>query len=204
MAQMNLLKKLAGGAALVCLLAVFSGCKTSNPTWGDGPKGAPPAIKSDVFNLGDLVIVTFSGIDPAPLPHEERIKDDGTITLPYIGSVVATNKTPGQLPKEIRDLYVPAYFTASLNVTVKGQDRFFFVGGEVRLPNRYPYTEGLTVLKAIQTAGGFTDYAKRTKVTVTRLGGHKYKVDCDKALQSPPLDLPVYPGDLINVPRKIW
>ena len=202
---MTLLKKLAGGLALLIALFTISGCETTgtNPFGGGvGPRGG--GVKPEALSTGDLVIVNFSGIEMAPQPHEERIKEDGTITLPYIGSVVASGKTPGELQKEIRKEYVPKYFTESLNVIVKGQDRFVFVGGEVRSSGRYPYTEGLTVLKAIQTAGGFTDFAKRTKVRLVRRDGKKSTVNCDKAQDRPELDLPVYPDDQITVPRKVW
>jgi protein involved in polysaccharide export with SLBB domain len=62
----------------------------------------------------------------------------------------------------------------------------------------------MTVLKAIQTAGGFTEFAKRTKVQVTRANGHKEKpVNYDKAVKNPKLDLPIYPGDQIFVDKRI-
>ena len=147
-------------------------------------------------------LFVFSGVE-TPIPqHEERIKEDGTITLSLIGSVKAEGKTPGQLQKDIRDLYVPKYYSQSLNVTVKSQDRFFYVGGEVKANNRYPWVEGMTIVKAIQNAGGFTDYAKSSKVRVTRADGKTFTVNYDKAIVNPELDVPIYPDDSINVPRK--
>jgi polysaccharide export outer membrane protein len=155
------------------------------------------------FQAGDLVNVVFSGIEPPPQPHEERIKDDGTITLPLIDQVVATNKTPGELQKEIHDRYVPRFYR-NLTITVKSQDQFYYVGGEVRVPNRLPYLGSITVLKAIQSMGGFTDFANKKKVKITRANGHIDSVNCLKALEDPRLDLPVYPGDNIYVPRRLW
>ena len=83
------------------------------------------------------------------------------------------------------------------------KSRFFFVTGEVRGPNRYEYSTDLTVLKAITTAGGFTDYAKPSAVVVTRANGEQSKVDCKKAKSNPKLDLPIYPGDQVTVPRRL-
>jgi protein involved in polysaccharide export with SLBB domain len=74
----------------------------------------------------------------------------------------------------------------------------------VKSPSRYPWTEGMTVVKAIQTAGYFTDYAKTSKVRVTRLNGKSIIMNYDKALENPERDVPVYPGDTINVPRRVW
>jgi polysaccharide export outer membrane protein len=208
MVQMNLLQKLAGCVALAMALFLMTGCETTNPdAFGGGGniQPPPPASSSSVLDVGDLVIVTFSGVEQPPPQHEERIKDDGTITLPLIGSVVAKGKTTGELQQEIRGKYVPKYFTESLNVTVKSTDRYFFVGGEVKGASRYPWSDGMTLVKAIQTAGGFTDFAKRSKVRVTRLNGKTLIVNYDKALEKPELDVPIYPGDTITVPRKmVW
>lgn len=207
MAYMNLLKKLAGCFALAMALGWLTGCETTNPgAFGPGGGTLPPPPVGDIgFNVGDLVIVNFSGVEQPPQAHEERVKDDGTITLPLVGSLVAKGKTAGELQKEILAKYVPSLYTASLNVTVKTQDRYFFVGGEVKGSSRFPWTDGMTLVKAIQTAGGFTDFAKRSKVRLTRLTGKTLIINYDRALEKPEFDVPVYPGDTINVPRKvIW
>ncbi len=41
------------------------------------------------FHVGDTVTVDFSGTADPILEHVEPIKEDGTITLPYIGPVRA-------------------------------------------------------------------------------------------------------------------
>jgi len=81
----------------------------------------------------------------------------------------------------------------------------FYVDGEVKSPGPKLYMgQPVTVLKAIASAGDFTDFAKRTKVTLTRLNGKKQTINCDKARKDPRLDAPVYPGDTIHVPRRIF
>ena len=154
------------------------------------------------FKVGDLVFVTFSGIEQPLAQHEERVKEDGTLTLAQIGSVKAVGKTPGQLQKDIRDRYVPRFYTESFNVTVRSQDRFFYVGGEVKGNNRYPWVEGMTMVKAIQNAGGLTEWARASKVRVTRQNGRTFTVNYDKALEDAKYDVPIYPDDSINVPRR--
>lgn len=160
----------------------------------------------DRFSVADLVMVSFSGPSTAvqlPLPHEERIKEDGKITLTLIGPIMAAGKTPGELQNSIRDAYVPKYFK-DLTVTVRSEQRMYYVGGQVKAPGRFPYIGPTTVIKAIQSAGDFTDFAKRTKVKVTRANGTTITVDCKKALKNPKLDIPIFPNDQIDVPRSIW
>ena len=203
MAQMNQLKKMAGCLAVLATLCLLAGCETNNNT-PDRPKLPKSTSAGIEFKIGELVRVDFSGVDFVIPPHEERVKEDGTITLAQIGSVKAEGKTPGQLQKDIRDRYVPKIYTESFNVIVRSQERFFYVGGEVKANNRYPWVEGMTVVKAIQNAGGFTDYAKSSKVRVTRQDGKTFTVNYDKAIVDPKLDVPIYPDDSINVPRKRW
>jgi protein involved in polysaccharide export with SLBB domain len=96
---------------------------------------------------------------------------------------------------------VPAFFK-TLTVTVKIQERYFWVGGQVRFAGQKPYLSQMTVLKAIQAAQDFTDFADRTSVMLTRADGTTVIVNCKKALKNTKLDLPVYPGDRIHVPQR--
>jgi protein involved in polysaccharide export with SLBB domain len=59
------------------------------------------------------------------------------------------------------------------------------------------------LMKAINTAGGFTDYANHTKVEITR-GKSKQVFDCDDLRKHPSKDVPIQPGDTIYVPRSIF
>ncbi len=165
---------------------------------------SPFALKGERFAVGDLVRVVFSGITDPIQPHEERIKDDGNITLPDIGAIKADGKTPGELQKAITDAYVPDYYKR-LTITVSSDRRVYYVGGQVRQPGRQEYIGTTTVTKAIQSAGDFTDFSDRRKVVLTRADGKTLTVNCLKAARDPALDPPVFPGDKIEVPmRGIW
>ncbi|MBI3191686.1 MAG: polysaccharide export protein [Pedosphaera parvula] len=200
----KVVSRLVGGLGLLAWAFGGMGCLTDDVTPTDS---APPpdmaSAASDLLRKGDMVMITYSNIPTPPQPHQERIKDDGTITLPLIGSVVAEGKNPGQLQKVIQDAYVPKYYR-NMVVTVRTEDRYFYVSGEVKLPNKYVYTPGVTVLKAVASAGGFTDFAARTKVEITRSTGEKIEIDCKKAQKKPKLDLSIYPDDRVFVPRRLY
>jgi polysaccharide export outer membrane protein len=162
-------------------------------------------IEPEVLRVGDTLMITFTDT-PNPLsPFEEKIKEDGTITLLLNQVFKADGTTPGDLAKDIRKRYVPDYFK-NMTVTVKQQDntRWYYVDGEVRAPNRQIYASRITVSRAIASAGGFTDFANKKKVKLTRVDGRTQIVNCPKALDNPKLDPEVYPGDKIHVPRRIW
>jgi protein involved in polysaccharide export with SLBB domain len=122
--------------------------------------------------------------------------------LYLIGSIKAVGKTAGELQTEIHDLYVPQYYVR-LTVTVKAGDLIYYVRGEVKSPGREIYVGETTVTKAIASAGDFTDFASHT-VSLIRANGEIIKVDVDKASDNSTLDLQVYPGDQIVVPRRIF
>ncbi|HTV63886.1 MAG TPA: polysaccharide biosynthesis/export family protein [Verrucomicrobiae bacterium] len=201
-----------------CVLAgvLLAGCGTT-PT-GDFASGPTNSLDTPLtntspvadvarFQVGDTVIVSFSGLpndDPMQTQtHAETIKEDGTIGLPYIGAVVAAGKTPGEIQNEIHDLYVPKYYL-NLTVSVSSGDRVYYVSGEIKGDGRVLYVDGSTVTKAIQSAGGLTDFASHKVWLIRAANGQRIQVDYDEALRNPAEDPPVYPNDQINVPRRLW
>jgi protein involved in polysaccharide export with SLBB domain len=157
---------------------------------------------SSMLRSGDTIMISFSDLPPPGLlPITTELGADGKITLPFNIVLQALGKTTRQLEQEIRAEYVPKYYKY-LTVTVKPEMRFFHVNGEVKVPAAVPYRGETSVVRAIGAAGGFTDFARRSKILLTRSNGEKQMIDYDKALKDPRKDLPVYPGDHINVPRR--
>jgi len=192
---------LAAGLFLAGCATDENGNGGKEPGFATLPGVDPSTLSGNVLHVGDDVTVLFSGLTDQIPAHEERIKDDGFITLDYIGPVKAAGKTPGELQKEIYSLYVPKYYNSNLNVTVRVEARVYYVDGEVKGPGRKDYPGDMTIVKAISDAGGFTDFARRTKVRLTR-AGHTDIINVERAIEDPKYDVAVYPGDKIYVPRS--
>ena len=116
--------------------------------------------------------ITEDEEDPKPL----FVTDSGDLEVPYIGRVPAENKTCRQLAAEIKtalekEYYYQATVILAVDVMTKSHGRVYLVGA-VRLPGpvELPSDEVLTLSKAVLRAGGFTDYADRRHVKVTRKG----------------------------------
>ncbi|HLH54912.1 MAG TPA: polysaccharide biosynthesis/export family protein [Verrucomicrobiae bacterium] len=174
---------------------------------GSGSGGGAAIDTLDTLHVGDTVTVDFSDMAVTIPQRDERIKEDGTITLLEGKTFVAAGKTRGQLEREIHDWYVPRYYVKmTVSISPKTQTQFFYVRGEVKMPNRQIYISRITVLKAIASANDFTDFARKTAVILTRANGQKIKINCKKAIRNPNLDLEVLPGDDIFVPRRgpLW
>ena len=207
-----------GMCALVLLMAVlWGGCQT-----GAGP-ATPPAATSatapvvpavgasgtnggfstDRIAVGDVIRVMYEASVPIA-PTEIQVPETGLVTIHMGEQVQVAGKMAADVSKDIRDLFTvkkQMYKRLSVNVQVLG--RTVSVGGEVRATGSFPFEGGMTVLKAINRAGGFTEYANRREVRVTRVNGQQVTVDCKAAMKRPELDVPLYPGDRIEVVRSI-
>jgi protein involved in polysaccharide export with SLBB domain len=149
--------------------------------------------------------------DPKPL----FVTDSGDLELPYIGRYPAEGKTCLQLARELKkefekDYYHNATVIVAVDVMAKTRGRVYLVG-PVRAggPQEVPTDEVFTLSKAILRAGGFTDFADRKSVRVTRKGGaggqdKVFTVDVAQILErgKSELDVVLEPGDFIYIPEK--
>lgn len=155
------------------------------------------------FKVGDQIQIKFSGVTDTPKDRFDIVAPDGTIDLDLIGTVEVAGKTRLELQQTLKDKYGQYY--KRLIITVLPNNRFVYVHGQVRVPDRYPYEDGMSVLQAIAAAKGFTDFARTSKVQVTRDSNRDViTVDGVKALEDPSYDVPVYSGDTIYVPRRYF
>lgn len=168
------------------------------------PATPPPgSVASPILRVADLVTIDWFDT-PTPQPqYKERIRDDGKLILPLNVVVQAAGRTLAQLQDDIRKEYVPKYYH-HLTVTVKTDERVYFVGGEVQSPSRQFFQDGITVLRAIDTAGGFTDFANRKNIELRRSNGQSVKINWNKAMKDPKLDPVVYPNDQIIVHKRLF
>jgi polysaccharide export outer membrane protein len=156
----------------------------------------------DVLRVQDQVHVTFADLPVLQPPIDDQVKQDGTIPLLFNHAFHVAGKTRAEVEQEIHDYYVPDFYK-NMTVTVRVQPatQFYYVLGEVKAPNRQIYIGPIKLSGAISSAGGFTDFAKKKAVILTRANGQKITVNCVKALKDPNLDPWIYPGDTINVER---
>jgi protein involved in polysaccharide export with SLBB domain len=187
---------------------LITGCQV--PTYLPPPPGVAGPTEnmgtSAKFRVGDLVMINFSTStsDSTPIlpPHREAIKENGMVTPPLVGPMLALGKTPGELQSELQTNYNRYY--VALTVTVLPADRFYYVSGEVRKPGPEPYLGETSVVKAISAAMGFTDFANQKSVRLTRANGQQEVVNVKAIMDGRADDIPIYPGDSIMVKRRLW
>jgi len=121
------------------------------------------------FRLGpDDVIEVFVWKEPE-LSTTVVVRPDGKVSLPLIGELPTSGKTAMELQKEIGVKLAQYISEPVVNVMVKEVNSAkVSVLGEVKTPGIYKIKDRATVLDVIALAGGFTEYAKRSKVTIIR------------------------------------
>jgi protein involved in polysaccharide export with SLBB domain len=162
---------------------------------------AQDRIRIDIFQEPDL-------------SKEVRVLQEGTVTLPLIGTIELNGKSVRHAEEYIRRLYEKDYLVdPQVTVTVvEYTKRFVKVFGSVNTPGvvEFPPEKGLTLLEAIARAGTFTRLADKRKVTLTRTGpdGKPETTSHDaEELTNPKRgagqDVPLMPDDVIYVGERI-
>ena len=162
------------------------------------PGGASAATDISAYRLGpgDKVKVMVFGQDKESGTFE--IDGSGNMAYPLLGNVPAQGLTAPELQERLRSA-LDRSFIVNPRVTVEVQNyRPFYIYGEVQKAGSYPYVTGLTVRRAVAIAGGYTRRARFAPVQVTREGVQgSREVDLE-------LDMPVLPGDTIQVMQRLF
>lgn len=155
------------------------------------------AFSMENYILGPNDKVKISVYGEAGLTGEYVISSDGKISLPLVGNVSAANKTVKQFQDELVIAYRDGGYLKDPKITAEVVSaRPFFILGEVKIPGQYPCLNGMTVMNAVATAGGFTYRAENDTVFIRHPGDateHKEKLSDTT---------PVFPGDTIRIDER--
>jgi polysaccharide export outer membrane protein len=129
------------------------------------PKDRP----SENYVIGDGDVLTINVWKEQELTGSVPVRLDGKISLPLIGEVQASGKTPIQLKNDITAKLSAFLSAPDVTVTVlQMNSQKFNVLGRVTKPGSYPLSATTTVLDAIAAAGGFQDFAKQKGIYILR------------------------------------
>ncbi len=153
----------------------------------------------DEYRLGanDRIRVTVYGEDD--LSGEYEVDAAGVVSLPLIGEVQVLNFTVRQFERQVEERFADGYLVNPRVNAEVATYRPFYILGEVNNAGQYPYEPGMTIVKAVTTAGGFTYRANRRRVFITRRGGQDEEVAVPASSV-----VPIMPGDVIRVPERIF
>ena len=100
------------------------------------------------------------------------VDQDGYVDFPFVGEIFVKDMTLNQA-KETIENKVGEYLT-NISISVKFVNNSVTLLGEVRRPGEYTfYRDQITIFQALSSAGGFTDYGSKEKVTLIREANNK-------------------------------
>lgn len=131
------------------------------------------------------------------------VADDGTIFFPYAGTV----NVAGMTPRQVRDILSKRLSKVIENVqldvrVVAFRSKRIYVVGEVSKPGLLAIDDiRMTLVEAINRAGGITEGADHGNVLLTR-DGTTYRVDLQALYEDGDTtqNVLLQPGDIVNVP----
>jgi protein involved in polysaccharide export with SLBB domain len=193
---------------LLVLTALLTGCGGGSPapSGNPAPTGAPLAetVGRDVMRAGDKITIRLTGVPEGEYIIEVQIPESGGISVPLLTQTFpAAGITAADLAAQITDAYKTQKIYTTPVVEVIPEERYVNVNGDVRNPARVVYTADMTLLTAIISCGGFDEYADRRHVRITR-GQQTIIINANTLNSTPGADPPLYPGDVIYVPRTAF
>ena len=165
--------------------------------------GVGDILSIDVFDHPELTLP--AGPQRSAAESGFRVQADGTFFYPFVGQVTALGRAPEQIREDLRTRLAQYIADPQLEVRVAAfNSQAVVVTGDVGTPNRQPLTTvPLTVLEAINAAGGFTETADPARVTLQR-AGKSYNINLKQFLSGDLLrNNPILrSGDVVTVPRR--
>jgi polysaccharide biosynthesis/export protein len=167
---------------------------------------APPAAASNAsYVIGASDVLTVTVWKEPTLSGNVLVRPDGMISEPLLGDVQASGLTPEQLADQIAGKLKKFVQDPNVSVLISQiHSKVVYLMGEIAKRGPVDMTPDMTLLQAISSAGGLTDYANTKKMYILReeAGKHeKIPVHYKQALKGDStLDLPLKPGDTIVVP----
>jgi polysaccharide export outer membrane protein len=119
--------------------------------------GPLDTIQIEVFNVPDLT-------------REVQVDAGGQIAMPLIGTIDARGRTAQELSKVIEQALRGRYIrNPDVTVNIKSSvSQVVTIDGQVVEPGLYPVTNQLTLLRAIASAKGLSEFAKQDDVVILR------------------------------------
>jgi polysaccharide export outer membrane protein len=214
----------AMAAAFLCAAAVATGCssgiKGSDRAHGwyesdslqqfvaDTQKPSQPFLEPEyVIGVGDELEVVF----PYHTNLTEReiiVRRDGRISLPYVGDQMAAGITPMDLDSVLTVKFSEILRDPNLSVIVeKPAPQRIYVLGQVNTPGRIEFSDQMTMVQSVASAGGFkTGALPAHAVLIRRQSVSKIvgvEVDLKAVTQGARLanDVPLRNYDIVFIPQ---
>lgn len=165
-------------------------------SWAADAAPAPAQAESYRLGPGDKLKITTFG--EASLSGDFQVDGSGMVPIPLIGPQHAAGKTVSEFQAAVEAALRDGYLKDPKVTVAVATYRPYYLMGEVMRPGEYAYSEGLTVLNAVASAGGFSYRANKKKVAI------KHKGEDREVSHELSTTTPVLPGDTIRITERLF
>jgi polysaccharide export outer membrane protein len=209
------LSRLLAGSAVACL--ALAGCSGTS----GGPQLPPASFVAmqegpgEEYVIGPLDELTIFVWRNPELGAQVQVRPDGRITTPLITDMPAVGKTPSMLSEDIK-LQLSQYIQEPLVSVIVNKFAGTFsqqvrVVGATEKPASIPFRANMTLLDAMISVGGLSEFAAGNKAKLIRFDkstGHQAEFalrlgDLLKKGDSA-ANVMLMPGDVIIIPESMF
>ncbi|EDM48977.1 XrtA/PEP-CTERM system exopolysaccharide export protein [Marinobacter algicola] len=196
----------------VILVSGCAGPNTSSPEQIKRALAVDTVNSVDEYILGATDVVRVSVWRNEDLSISVPIRPDGKISVPLVGDVQASGRTPDALANDI-ETKLSAYIRepqVSIVVTSMGSHEYsdrVRVTGAVQQPTSVPHRAGMTVLDMVLTSGGVTPFASPNNSVLYRAVEGEVvaiPIKLDEILSRGDIstNYKLRPGDILTIPER--
>jgi polysaccharide export outer membrane protein len=204
-------------ASILSVVLALTACAGRDPlrstaslTVVDNTDGLPAPQRSDLVAkdrpslIGPLDTITVDVFGLPDLSREMQVDASGRIAMPLIGTVDARDRTADELSRTIEASLRQRYVRdPQVVINIKNSvSQVVTVDGAVTEPGLYPVTNQMTLMRAIASAKGLSEFAKQDDVVILRtIEGKRmaglYNIEAVR--RGYYADPAIYPNDVIIV-----
>lgn len=178
--------------------------KTEEPAkTADAPAadGAAAPVDPKTYKIGPEDVIAVKVWREPELSGTFVVRPDGRITLPLAGELTVSDLVPEQVQVKVVEMYSKFVNKPEVGVSIAkvGSKKYYLVGQVLRT-GTFPLVVPTTVLEAINSAGGFQEFANRKRIVILR-GSKRLKFNYDEVIKGKNMEqnIQVENGDHIIV-----
>ena len=200
-------KYFSAAAAFLLISTIVFARQNSTGQGRTTDTNAQQAAQNDPsYKIGAQDVLSISVWKDPELTQTVPVRPDGKISMPLLNDVQAAGLTPAELRDHIAEALKKYVTDPVVTVTVTQiNSQRIYITGEVTHPGAFALVPGMTVLQALSSAGGFTNFANTKKIYMFRTVNGKrvdFPFDYKDVIRGKKLDQNVVleAGDTIVVP----